>query len=225
MRLPFRTGKRGARHASPAFTEAMAAQVRQAILDALVHIDGANASADVPALTVERASAPIAPARLAGAHPGDAAERERARQLYERCLTHYRCVVRSQDLGSDLDDAGAAVAAFVAANLGALQGQPVTPVMLQALERQLHGIARVSSDWKAAPVVERQAYFEQMALLAVLVAESAAQAAAQGAAAVAKVQQAARGYLRQLLGLDPDHLTLGPEGLGVRVPSPLSASR
>ena len=30
MRLPFRTGKRGARHASPAFPEAMAAQVRQA---------------------------------------------------------------------------------------------------------------------------------------------------------------------------------------------------
>jgi hypothetical protein len=89
--------------------------------------------------------------------------------------------------------------------------------MLRALERQLHGIARTSSGWKSAPVEERQAYFEQMALLAVLIAESAAQASSQGAAAVAKVQQAARGYLRQLLGLNPDHLTLGPEGLAVRL--------
>jgi hypothetical protein len=133
--------------------------------------------------------------------------------------------MRAQDQGSEYDDAGAAVAAFVAANLCALQGQPVTAEMLRALERQLHGIARVSSDWKAAPVVERQAYFEQMALLAVLVAESAAQATAQGAAAVAKVRQAARGYLRQLLGLDPDHLTLGPQGLGVRLPSASAARR
>jgi len=205
----------------PPFTEAMAAQVRQSILDAIVRIDAGDAgtmASDSAALTVERARAPIAPARLARAHPGDAAARERARQLYERCLQHYRCVVRAQDQGSGLDDAGAAVAAFVAANLGALQARPVTPGMLRALQRQLHGITRASSGWKAAPVVERQAYFEQMALLAVLVAESAAQAASQGAAAVAKVQHAARGYLRQLLGLDPDHLTLGPDGLAVRTP-------
>ena len=118
---------------------------------------------------------------------------------------------------SGRDDAGAAVAAFVGANLGALQGEAVTPRMLRALERQLHGIARVSSGWKSAPLVERQAYFEQMALLAVLVGESAVQAGPQGPEAVARVRQAARGYLHQLLGLDPDHLALGPEGLAVRL--------
>lgn len=224
MRSPARNAAHGARPAPAAFSEAMAAQVRGAILHAIEHVGG-DAPSDRPALTVQRASAPIAPARLASAHPGDAAARERARELYRRCLAHYRGVVRPQDQSSDFDDAGAAVAAFVAANLGALQGEPVTPGMLRALERQLHGIARVSSDWKAAPIVERQAYFEQMALLAVLVAESAAQAPAQGAAAVAKVRQAARGYLRQLLGLDPDHLTLGPQGLGVRLPSASAARR
>jgi DNA topoisomerase IA len=208
-----------ARDPSAAFTEAMASQVRQAILDAIVRIGSGDESADRAALTVQRAHAPIAPARLARAHPGDAAVREEARQLYERCLVHYRSVVRAQDQALAVDDVGAAVAAFVAASLGALHGTPVTPGMLLSLEKQLDGIARLSSDWETAAVVERQAYFEQMALLAVLVAESAAQAGAQGGAAVANVQRAARGYLRQLLGIDPDHLALGPDGLAARAPA------
>ena len=204
---------------SSAFTEAMASQVRQAILDAIVHIGSADAAADRVALTVERAPVAIAPARLAHSHPGDAAAREAARRLYESCLVHYRSVVRAQDQAPNVDDVGAAVAAFVAANFAALQGTPVTPGMLLSLEKQLDGIARRSSDWESAPVVERQAYFEQMALLAVLVAESSAQAKAQGPAAVANLRRTARVYLRQLLGMDPDHLALGPNGLAARAPA------
>jgi hypothetical protein len=211
----FKSRTQPARDPSAAFAQAMTAQVRQAVLDAIVHAGRAGPAA-LPALTVERASVPVAPARLAAAHPGDAAAREGARQLYESCLSHYRNAVRAQDQPGGVDDVGAAVAAFVAANFSALRGMPVTQPMLRALERQLHGIACVTSDWEAAPLVERQAYFEQMALLAVLVADSAAQASSQGAAAVANVQRAARGYLRQLLDLDPDELTLGPDGLAAR---------
>jgi hypothetical protein len=216
MRSPAKPDTRDARDASIAFTEAMASRVRQAILDAIVGIDSGHETPPRAALTVERAHAPIAPARLARAHPGDAAAREAARQLYERCLVHYRRVVRAQDAIAGLDDVGAAVAAFVAANFGALHGTRVAAHTLLSLERQLEGIARVSSDWEAAPLVERQAYFEQMAVLAVLVAESSAQAHAQGPAAVANVQSAARGYLRQLLGIDAGHLALGPDGLTAR---------
>jgi len=201
------------------FSEAMASQVRQAILDAIVRIGSGDASADRVALTVERSPAAIAPTRLAHSHPGDAAAQEAARRLYESCLVHYRSVVRAQDQVLGVDDVGAAVAAFVAANFAALQGTVVTPGMLLSLEKQLDGITRRSSDWEAAPVVERQAYFEQMALLAVLVAESSAQARAQGAAAVANVQRTARVYLRQLLGMDPDHLALGPNGLAASAPA------
>jgi hypothetical protein len=126
-------------------TDRMAAPLRQALLDAIVQFDGGAATpADHDALTVERSPDPIAPARLARAHPGDAAARESAQRLYERCLQHYRTVLRPQDEGVGLDDAGAAVAAFVAANLGALHGQRVTPAMLRVLERQLQGIARAS---------------------------------------------------------------------------------
>ena len=202
-----------------AFAAAMAQQVRQTVLDAILQIDGATAAADRPALTVARAAQPIAPARLASAHPGDGVGREAACRLYERCLAHYRQVVRPQDEARGVDDVGAAVAAFVAANLGALHGTPVTPHMLLRVERQLGGIARLSSDWAHAPAIERQAYFEQMAVLAVLVGESSAQAASQGAAARANVRRAARGYMQQLLGLDPDHLVLGPDGIAARSPS------
>jgi hypothetical protein len=201
----------------PQITAAITAQMREAILEAIVRVEPADALSRDDALTVERAPEPIAPSRLSRAHPGGAAARERARALYERCLRHYRSVLRPQDEPTGRDDAGAAVAAFVAANLAALQGEAVTPRTLRALERQLHGITRVSSGWKGAPLVERQAYFEQMALLAVLVGESAVQAGPQGPEAVARVRQAARGYLQQLLGLEPDHLTLGPDGLAVRL--------
>jgi hypothetical protein len=196
-----------------AFAETMAQRVRQTVLDAILHIDGDAMAMDRPALTVARAAETIAPARLASAHPGGAAAREEACRLYERCLAHYRQAVRPQDEARGVDDVGAAVAAFVAANLGALHGTPVTPDLLLRLERQLGGIARLTADWDTAPARERQAYFEQMALLAVLIAESASQAGPQGAAAVANVQRAARGYLQQLLGLAPAGLTLGPNGL------------
>lgn len=200
-----------------AVTAAVAAQVRRAVLDAIVRL-GDDVAAAPAALTVPRGREPIAPARLAEAHPGGAA-REEARRLYERCLAHYRSVVRAQDQAREVDDVGAAVAAFVAANLSTLQGTRVTPHMLSCLERQLGGVARLSSDWASAPLRERQAYFEQMAVLAVLVAESSAQAASQGAAAQANVQRAARGYLQQLLGLDPGLLLLGPDGLAAYSPA------
>jgi hypothetical protein len=195
----------------------MAAEVRRLMLDALVRIGADEEPADRAALTVKAAKRPIAPARLANDHPPGAA-RTQARELYERCLAHYRTVVRVQDLASGVDDVGAAVAAFVAANLSALHGAPVTPEILLRLERQLSGVVRVGSAWDGAPARERQAYFEQMALLAVLVSECAKQAPLQGPAAVANVQLAARGYLQQLIGLNPDHLTLGPTGLVPRAP-------
>jgi hypothetical protein len=204
--------KSAATATSARLDDALAVEVRRLLLDAITCID----AADSAALTIERAPAPIAPARLAAAHPGDEQARAQVRQLYERCLAHYRAVVRPQDEARGVDNVGAAVAAFVAANFGALQGIAVTPDMLLHLERQLGGMSRLGIDWSSAPMGERQAYFEQMAVLAVLVTETSAQAGLQGAAAVGNVQRAARGYLQQLLGLNPDHLTLGPKGLAAR---------
>lgn len=200
-----------------AFAQAMAARVRQAVLEAIVRIGGEDGG-DRPALTIERSAQPLAPAMLALVHPAGA-PRDEARALYERYLSYYRGTVRPQDEPLGRDDVGAAVAAFVAANLCALHGGTVTAPMLLKLERQLGGIVRLSADWDHAPARDRQAYFEQMAIIAVLVSDCSAQAVHQGAAAVAHVRRAARDYLQNLLGLDPDHLSVGPDGLTARQPA------
>lgn len=172
-----------------------------------------------------RAWTALGPAQLASAHPGSAIDRLQARALYERCLLHYRQQVRPEDLPGGVDDLGAALARFVAANFEALNGAQATRGMLARLERQLVAIVRRSPAWPATGIPERQAFFEQLALLSVLVTESAAQAIRQGVAALDNVQRAASGYLRQLVGLDPEGLMLGPDGLALRdEPPPYAAA-
>ena len=192
-------------------------RVRQALFDAVMSLGGGgDTRADEPALTVERACPALAPALLAAAHPGGEAARADMRALYERCLARYRQVSRTEQADAGVDDVGAAVAHFVAANMQALHGEPATPPTLLRLERQLAGVVRSSATWASASERERQLYFEKMAILAVLIGETSARAVLQGPAAVANVKRAARGYLHDLLGLDPDHLALGIDGLAMR---------
>jgi hypothetical protein len=202
---------------SSAFVEDLSRRLRQATFDAV--LGGAAAADDRAALTVPIAAEALGPGRLAQAHPAGAARSE-ALALYQRCLKHYRATVRPQDAASGFDDAGAAVANFVAANLMALTGQRATEAALLQLERQLRHVMQSSLAWGELAAADRQAYVEKLALLAVLVSEAATQAPAQGAAAVANVQRAARSYLQELLGLNPDALMLGPNGLAPRDPAP-----
>jgi hypothetical protein len=170
------------------------------------------------ALTVERAETPTAPARLAAGQPVDAAGRAHLHEIYERCLHAYRTVVRARDAGCPQDDAGAALAYFVAANIGALQGVEPGPDVLEVLERQLLGVARLVTAWESASVAERQQYFETMATIGVLVTGMGRRARLEGGAVQIHVRRAARAYLVQLLGLEPDLLRLDAAGLSLRAP-------
>lgn len=165
-------------------------------------------------LRVERAPMPTAPAQMAAAQSSDPAIRAELHALYGRCLQTYRDAIRPHD--SETDDAGAAVALFAAANLHAINGVAVTQPMLDALELQLRGLSRRSADWDAATREQRQFFFERTAILAVLITGQHAKARAQGAPALAEVRRLARGYLEQLLGVDPARLTIGPAGLALR---------
>lgn len=161
-----------------------------------------------PALLQPPAPLPIAPALLARGH-GSPAGRQESQRLYERCLKHFRASLQHH---AALDDAGLAAATFVLANLAALHGIQPGDDDLVRVERQLRALL-ARAGWTKAPLRDRQSGFEQFALLGVLVGESAAQAATQGPAAVANVQRAARGYLRQLLGAGAERLALGSHGL------------
>ena len=200
--------KRTRRAATPPHPVAQA--VRRAVFDAILHATADGWSDDEP-LTVEPSATPIAPALLAAALEKD--YQDAMRTLYEGCLRHYRNVVN--DGPQDADDVVAAVAHFVAANMQALQNVAVTPAMLLSLHRQLGGVARLSSNWDRCTVRERQVFFEKMATIAVLVDQTWTRASALGPQAVANVQRAARTYLKELFGFDPERLTLTDEGLGV----------
>lgn len=209
MRTRLRRGAAGGAPVAP--MPDLSRHIRPALADAL-----ARRGSDAPqtaASTVQRARMPIAPALLASAHPGGAIARQTMHALYERCLAHYRAVIRAHDADAGVDDVGAAAAQFVVANMQALHGIPVTPPMQLRLQRQLAAIVAASRAWAVASTRDRQLYVEKLAILAVLIEQTSAQAGLQGPAAVANVRRAARGYLQEFLGLDPDRLTLGSDGL------------
>lgn len=210
-------------------------RLRQSLLDAVLRAGegGPGAGQDGPVLTVPQAHPPLAPALLAQATPGPADRQRQMAEVYERCLAHYRNAVvpargaaTAPSLGSmpAEDDVGAAAAYFVAANLEVLHGEAATPQGLLALECQLAAVVRVSSAWSQAPARERQIYFEKLAVLGVLVHETARLAATQGPAARANVRQAAQRYLQDLLGLDPNALRLGDQGLRLADPTAVAAN-
>jgi hypothetical protein len=191
-------------------------RMRRALIDAVAV---RSAMAETAPLIVPAARVPRAPALLADALPGSAAAREERRALYVRCLAHYRRVMAEAAAAEGHpppqgDDIGAAAAHFVAANLRAVQGLELTPQQFEVLQRQLGGVLRVGLPAMAER--EQQLCFEKFALLAVLVSETWTLALRQGPAAMANVRRAARGYLVELLSLEPEHLVLGPEGLALR---------
>jgi len=198
---------------SPQQLKQVQQHVRQAMLDAA--LASVAQTDDGTPMTVSRAVEPRGPARLAQAHLHGPA-REQAEALYAGCLRHYREAIRPED---DDDDAGAAVTHFVAANLFALGSERASPQTLQRLQHQLLPLARTSSNWIAASTAERQVFFEQVALLSVLIGGMAEHASAHGPAAQAKVRDAARQYLQQFLGLNPDTLSLDANGLTLREPA------
>ena len=115
------------------------------------------------------------------------------------------------------DDIALAAAYFVLANLDVLHDLHPDETALLQVERQMrHALGHCRAGSKA-PLRERQSAFEQLAVIGVLIAESAGAARVQGQVAQAHVQQAARAYLVRWLGINPDGLRLGPQGLALEL--------
>lgn len=186
--------------------------MRQALARTLREAAQAERGSIAP-LMVKPAVRASGPSMLAAAHPS-AKARSEATLLYSRCLSHYRSAVQRQlRPGTADDDVGLAAAYFVLANMAAVEGVEPDPQLLPALEHQLRHLIAHTGIWEATALAQRQSLFEQLALLGVLVNESRLQAKVQGDAARANVQQAARGYVKQLLGLDADLVVVTPQGL------------
>ena len=188
----------------------------QALQRALHDATGARDAAP-PALHVEAAPVPTVPDALSLRQPGGATAQRAAKALYLRCLAHYREQVQH---GLPQDELGTALAYFVLANLAALNDVQADEATLARVGRQMRACLAGSSTVQAAPTSERQALFETLAVLGVLIGECQARARPQGSAALANVRRAARGYVVQLLALDPDSLEVDDHGLRLRVHTP-----
>jgi hypothetical protein len=144
---------------------------------------------DSPPLRVSPAATPSAPAQLA--QSAAAPQRAALTRTYEHYLRTYRSAAARQ----------------------ALHGIEPNDDMLAMLERQLRATARRCADWDTATPAQRQFFFEQIAIGGVRMAAALGRT---DAAAREQTRRAARQYLQQVLGLDPDLLTLGPSGLVAR---------
>ncbi|MFI4929571.1 MAG: DUF6683 family protein [Burkholderiales bacterium] len=185
------------------------------MVDALLHLS-LSEEGSPPSLKVERAAVAAAPSRMAAAQTSDPASRERIAASYASYLDTYRAIAHASGEDPSVDDVGRVVAFFVAVNLHALHGVDPDTNVLIPLERQLRRLAQDASKWDTASTVERQAFFERIAIISMLVSGTRTAAVSQGPAAVSHVQRAARNYLEQTLGLNPDLITLGPTGLVAR---------
>ena len=177
-------------------------------------LDSPDAGPEPAPLHVPRSVRSAGAAALAARHGGGPAARTQALALYTRCLQHYRQSVQARlQPGLRDDDAGLAAAFFTLANLAAFDGRAPEPERLEAVERQFRRLLGGCGAWAQCSAAERQSFVEQLAAIGVLVNESRLAAATQGEAAQAHLREAARGYLVQLLGLAPERLALGDNGL------------
>jgi hypothetical protein len=167
-----------------------------------------------PPLRVPPAERALGLHGLAASHPGGREAQRQALMLYTRCLQHYRQRVQPQlGIAGRDDDLGSAAAYFVLVNLAVLEDREPDPRGLPAVERQLRRMLGAAAEWSRCPLADRQQGFEQLAALAVLVNESRLAARVQGAAAQQHLRTAAAGYLRQMLGLEAERLTVSAAGL------------
>lgn len=199
----------------PAATDAITRELTRVLQAAMGQaLDTAAQGGDATPLAVPAAHEPSAPKRLAATQAAGPRVRRESLMLYQRCLRHYREAIqpRVTRLHRD-DDLGAAAAYFVLANLAALHGGVPDEALQPVLAAQLARLIERTAAWQRAPLAERQALFEQLALLGVLVNESRVQAQPQGQAAQANLQRAARAYLLQFPGLAPERLQVTAQGL------------
>lgn len=159
---------------------------------------GAGVGAAAQALAAAQVSTPVERARLAG--------------LLQRCLQHYRSQLRQDE---QTDDAGAALACCLAAVLQAVLQQAVTPARWQGTLDWIRTWAEIQPLWDAAPLEQRQDFFERMAILAAALGEWAVQASRQPGQALAAARNLAESCLQQQLGLQAEQLVLALQRFGV----------
>lgn len=156
----------------------------------------------------------LAPATLAQHYPAE--KRKEAEKVFRQMLTTHRSVM--QRFGVADNDLSGAVAAFIAGNYMAYNNADFADASFGPLVLQMRGSLANNAALAAATPAERQAAFEQLAILGMMsattqIALKAEPGHVDAAVVEAKMRAAGERNLRQFLGVDPAQVRLTPTGI------------
>jgi hypothetical protein len=153
---------------------------------------------------------PIAPAKLAKGYPQST--RPQAEKFFSQTLETYHGI--ESQFGLKRNDLAGALAAFVAGNYIAYRNEPFPDQQFKPLVEQLRGSLASTVGLQRASDTEKQELYESLAIVGtqMAVTREALQKKPDEKIA-AKMKAAARGYLQQLLNIDPDRMRLTDHGL------------
>ncbi|MCU0908099.1 MAG: hypothetical protein MUF73_11760 [Rhodobacteraceae bacterium] len=172
---------------------------------------GTDAGTVIARTPVSRSQAPDT---LAAAYPPEA--RAQATELFRQLLASYDPLVGQ--LGQDADDYAVAAAVFVAGSYSAYRGEAVDDRAFGPLVRDLRARIEVSPAFHAAPLADKQAAFDQFAILGIMAAlvPASAQQMPPGAERD-RLEQSARAagarYLEETFGVPAAQVTIDAQGL------------
>jgi hypothetical protein len=160
------------------------------------------------------ASASTAPQLLAGSYPAEA--RADARKLFVELLGKYDPLM--QQLGQPRDDYAVAAAAFIAGSHSAYHGRDFDDRMFAPLVQDVRARLSANPRFGAATSAEKQAAFDQFAILGLMTATTQMAikqmpAGAERDAVQRNLREAGGRYLEQIFGMPPDQVAIGVDGL------------
>jgi hypothetical protein len=125
-----------------------------------------------------------------------------------------------QQCGIPKNDMAGAVAAFIAGSHSAYNDSDITEADFKALVEQMRGTLATNSAFAEASAADRRDAFEQLAILGVMAATM--QMALKNNPQLpnadlirASMRKSGGEYLRGYLGVSPDKVKLGPNGLSI----------
>lgn len=159
------------------------------------------------------AGPPVAPWQLAQHYPESG--RDEAERLFIELLQRYRGIEEQFDIPHR--DLAGALAAFIAGNHMAYHGTPFPDEHFKPLVSQMRELLSDHPAIARAPAADRRQAYEQLAILGMFMAgaQIAQQSQAPGGIDPERLRQAAGDNLRKLLGMAPDDVQIGPNGLSV----------
>lgn len=169
-----------------------------------------NASA--AALLVPTRGPATMPAKLAAHYP--AAQQAKARALFDDLLQRYRGI--EKQFGIPHGDLGGAVAAFLVGSWMGLHNRSFPDERFPPVVAQMRSVLAAQPGLADAPEDDRREMYEQMAILAMLMAGTQMALQQQpDAATESRLRDAARAYLGQFFKADAERIGFGPGGLRV----------